>query len=214
MAHIIPLNRDHHDEAQALLPWYVTGQLETEDLAQVEAHIAACADCQAEVAFERRLRSEVAALPIEADEGWLRLRRRLAVERRHGAWLTPALRRIFRPLSWRTGLVWAVAAQAVLLLALSALLLSSLDRPAAYRTLGEAPAATAGNVIVIFRPDTRERDLRRALLASDARLVGGPTPADAYVVAAPPASRDAALARLRAEPAVVMAEPIDAGTGP
>jgi anti-sigma-K factor RskA len=213
MGRIIPLNRDRHQEAQALLPWYVGGQLEAEELAQVEAHIAGCADCQADVALERRLRSEVAALPLEADEGWLRLRRRLSVERRPGP--AQVLRRIFRPSGRRSGLAWAVAVQAVLLLAAAgALLLSPLDRPASYRTLGRAPAARTGNVIVIFRPDTRERDLRRALLASDARLVGGPTPADAYVLAVPPRARDAALARLRAEPEVVMAEPIDAGNGP
>jgi anti-sigma factor RsiW len=218
MGRIIPLTRGRHDEAQRLLPWYVTGQLEPAELAQVEAHLATCAECQADVALERRLRSEVATLPLDTDAGWLRLRRRLAAPQRPSLRLTPGLRRMLRRLSSRSGLVWTLTAQAVFLaaflLGVGAVLLSPLGRPAAYRTLGQAPAAASGNVIIIFRPDMPERELRRALLASNARLVGGPTPADAYVLSVPRPERVAALARLRAEPAVVMAEPIDAGSGP
>lgn len=216
MARIIPLTRGRHDAAQRLLPWYVTGQLEPAELAQVDDHLATCAECQADVALERRLRSEVAALALDTDAGWLRLRRRLAAPQRPSLRLTPGLQRMLRRLSSRSGLVWTLAAQAVVLAAFlgaGAVLLSPLGRPAAYRTLGQAPAAASGNVIVIFRPDMPERELRRALLASNARLVGGPTPADAYVLSVPRPERVAALARLRAEPGVVMAEPIDAGSG-
>ena len=36
-----------HDEAEELLPWYATGQLEAVQRERVEAHLAECADCQA-----------------------------------------------------------------------------------------------------------------------------------------------------------------------
>jgi hypothetical protein len=64
---------------------------------------------------------------------------------------------------------------------------------------------------VVFRPNTPERALREILRASDARLVGGPTEADAYLLQVPAAARVKALARLRREARVVLAEPVDAG---
>jgi hypothetical protein len=83
---------------------------------------------------------------------------------------------------------------------------------AAYRALGSAPVAASANAIVIFQPQTREEELRRLLEGSGAELVGGPTDADAYVLHVAPDGRSAALSRLRAQPQVVMAEPIDGQT--
>ena len=67
-----------------------------------------------------------------------------------------------------------------------------------------------GNVIVVFRPDVRESEMRRLLKDNDARLVDGPTAANAYVLHIPDAERGAALARLHSDTAVVLAEPLDA----
>jgi cysteine synthase len=58
----------------------------------------------------------------------------------------------------------------------------------------------------VFKPDTTEREMRRILQASGARVVDGPTVTDAYVLALPAAQAPAALARLRAEPAVTLAQ--------
>jgi acyl-CoA synthetase (AMP-forming)/AMP-acid ligase II len=82
--------------------------------------------------------------------------------------------------------------------------------PARYHTLAGVAALAAGNVVVIFRPDTRERELRATLEASHARVVDGPTAADAYVLRVPASQRLAALATLRARPDITLAEPIDA----
>ena len=65
---------------------------------------------------------------------------------------------------------------------------------------------------MVFRPDLRESDMRRLLKDSDARLVDGPTAANAYVLRVPEAERTDALARLRGDAAVVLAEPIDAAS--
>jgi hypothetical protein len=85
-----------------------------------------------------------------------------------------------------------------------------LYQPATYQALGKPQAAaTVGNVIVIFRPDAREQDLRRILTLTGARLVDGPTPADAYVLRVSPDRRPAVITRLRAQREIVLAQPID-----
>lgn len=230
MGRIIRLHGDEHREVLTLLPWYVTGRLDAPEHApehaQVEAHLDVCAECQAEVRFQRRLAVEIADLPIsdppvDAEQGWLAMRRVLESEpprrARGGAWLRSAGHGAGR--GWRAGGPWlGWAAAAVMLLAVGATLLpgwvSTWAPPARYHALGAAPVAAPGNVVVIFRPDTTERTLRETLNASNARLVDGPTAADAYVLRVPPAERIAALAKLRGRADVVLAEPIDSGAAP
>jgi hypothetical protein len=81
--------------------------------------------------------------------------------------------------------------------------------PDAYRVLG-ADAASGNVVVVTFRPDTPERELRRIVSASGARIVGGPTVTGAWMLGSGDAA-DAVAARLRSQPAVTLAEPL--GTG-
>ena len=69
-------------------------------------------------------------------------------------------------------------------------------------------------MIVLFSPDTAERDLRAALVRTGGRLVDGPTASGAYIVRVPEATRDRVLDRLRQVPQVVLAEPIDVGDDP
>jgi len=108
---------------------------------------------------------------------------------------------------------WAVAAQWVLIVGLVALLVRPDDEPAAYRVLGSGTAA-AGNLVVVFHPNTSERELRRILQSQNARVVDGPTVTDAYLISVPGASRDQALQALRGETAVKLAEPLDSGSAP
>jgi hypothetical protein len=200
-------DRDEHREFRELLPWYVTGQLDAADAARIETHLDLCAECQAEVRFEKRLEAEVARLPLEVEAGWARMRRRVETEQIGGL---PRWLRLPGP---RLG--WGLAA--ALMLGLAALLAPSL-RPAptadGYHALGAAPAAEPGNVVVIFRPDATEASMREALRASGARLVDGPTPADAYVLRVPQDGRAAALASLRARREIVLAQPVDSGAAP
>ena len=111
---------------------------------------------------------------------------------------------------------WAAAAQfALLLVAAGALVqMSAADRAPQYHALGSAPPSAAPNLTVIFRPDTPERALRETLQGAGARIVGGPTSADAYLLQVPAAGRDRALAALRADAAVAMAEPLDTAETP
>ncbi|MGC1303582.1 MAG: zf-HC2 domain-containing protein, partial [Caulobacteraceae bacterium] len=207
---IIHLPGDVHREIQSLLPWYLTDTLDEIETARVRAHLGQCAECQGELRNEQRLATEVSAAPVDAgtfdaDHGWKQINRLMEQEsqvqhsaRRRaasGGWRDRLLghrARSARP--QRTETPWlrgAVAAQFCLLMVLGVAVLRP-AQPARYHALGAAPVDAAGNVVVIFRPETPEKELRQILKANDARLVGGPTEADAYLLHVPAAGRAAA----------------------
>ena len=200
-----------HKEAEELLPWYATGQLEPEEVALVDDHLASCAHCRRQLAGERRMVEEFAALSPEIDAGWERLRQRIQprspVRRRgwreKGAADVAALWQGFaRP----QVAAFAFAQLAFVVVAGSVLL--SLSRPS-YHALGSAPAPQSANLIAMFRGDTTESQMRTLLRANGATLTGGPTPTDAYLLRVPARSRAAVLAKLRSDDHVVLAQPID-----
>lgn len=112
--------------------------------------------------------------------------------------------------SW---LRWTMVAQWALIIGLVAMLARP-DEPApAYRVLGNGVSNT-GNLVVMFNPNTTERDLRRILQAQGARVVDGPTVTDAYLLNVPAEHRESALQALRGDPAVKLAEALDDGAAP
>lgn len=220
MSQIINIFSDPHRSARELLPWYVTGNLDDKDRVAVEAHLSCCTECREELAIEQALSSEIVALPWDAEFGWNRLhhgiihmppRQRSFV--RAGAWLR-------RALAWPGRFGWLLAGQVALAGVVVAMILpgsnSSPGHPALYRTLGTSAASgsATGNIIVIFRPDSREEDLRHILDGAHARLVDGPTAAGAYLLHVAAAERDAVVASLQTQPSVVLAQPMDAGVHP
>ena len=195
-----------HKEAEELLPWYTTGQLDIADQALVEQHLSGCAECRRQLAFDRRMVDEFAALTPEVDNGWARLRQRLEAPRswwhRVGDEASAAWRTLARPS------VAALAFAQLLLIVVAGSTLLSLSRPT-YHALSAAPPAQSANVITMFRPNTTESEIRALLQGNGASLVGGPTPADAYLLRVPAQSRQAVLRRLRSDSHVLMAQPID-----
>lgn len=201
-----------HLEAQDALPWLANGTLAGAELERVQAHVEACAHCRADLALLRtvhaagpgpdldfdpdrafaRLLPQLDDAPAQAQPGLLqRWRNRRAAN--DGAWLRAA-----------------VALQFCAIAVLGALLArpgAHPDTPDSYRALGAAGANGMARVVVTFRPDTSEAELRRIVRASGARIVGGPTVTDAWLVGAD-GQLDPVLARLRAEPAVTLAEPL------
>lgn len=215
MTQILPFPTDRHAEVHLLLPWYVTGQLDAVETAFVAEHLAECGACRADLVQERHLADAVARDTGETGDSWAAMAARLdatssvsvataAQRRRTRDPLRAARRAVMRPRTLR----WVVAAQFVAVLALGAQTLTqrSDGRPGAYHVLGDAGATHSGNVLAMFRPETSEAAFRRALQASGARLVDGPTASGAYVLAVP---GGAALARLRRDADVTMAEPIE-----
>ncbi|HEY6356409.1 MAG TPA: zf-HC2 domain-containing protein [Burkholderiaceae bacterium] len=212
---------DVHQRVQALLPWYVGASLGAEERARVDAHLAECARCQAELAWERRLHvaDDDTDVPADVERDLALLRERIA-DRAAPAQPGGAAARLLG--SWRQGpawMRWAVAGHCavVAMLGLSLLLVALSPEPR-YRALGAraaAPgAAGGGNLIVRFRPDATEQDMRSALRDSQARLVYGPTTTDAYLLAVPADRVKAAVTRLRGERAVLLVESLDGGAVP
>lgn len=209
--------RPHHD-AEELLPWYATGQLEGDELALVEQHLSGCAYCRRQLTFERRMVEEFTAMTPEVDSGWARLKQRLEAPAPQEPTHAPAPHERWRDkvandaaALWQTVSRPAIAALAAAQLAfvgIAGTLLYSLSQPA-YQALGSAPPPQSANVIAMFSPDTTESQISQLLRSNGAALVGGPTPTDAYLLRVPAASRQSALTRLRADRHVLLAQPID-----
>ena len=213
MGKVIRLPRDPHRETELLLPWYAAGRLDGDERARVEAHLKGCARCRFELAREHRLGAEVASLPLDADLGWAAMLRRIEVLDAPAPDRRSRLGVLIRAGAPWAG--WAAAACVTLVLVGGALTLRPAAPAAPYHTLS-APSAAAlvGNVIVVFRPDASEAAIARALAASHARIVDGPTGADAYVLRIPATERDAAVARLQRSTVVEMVEPLDLAGSP
>jgi anti-sigma factor RsiW len=211
MAKIIRLHGDPHKLTQTLLPWYANGSLDPDETTEVEAHLVECADCRADLRLEQALYVGIANPPTDMEAGWSKLRQRVQCRAQ------PARR---RPSRFSRGLPigWVVTAQAASLAAIVGLAWIAMAQPkptaATYRALGAAPLAARGNLIVVFKPTTSEQELRAALVDEGARIVDGPTASDADVLRVVPAKRGAALARLRIDSHVLLAEPIDADGRP
>lgn len=213
----IETEQPHHD-AEELLPWYATGQLDGDERKLVEQHLSSCAHCRRQLAFEHRMVDEFAALTPEVDSGWLRLKERLEAPETVQQQPPPRPReswwdRVGRDLesTWQTLTRPAVAALAtaqVAFVGIAGVALYSLSQPA-YQALGSAPPPQAANAIAMFTADTTESEMTGLLRTNGATLVGGPTSADAFLLRVPAKSRQQALAQLRSDRHVIMAEPID-----
>jgi anti-sigma factor RsiW len=79
-SNIVHLEPDPHVAVQMLLPWYLSGRLEPGERAEVEAHLASCAVCRAELDTERQWREmqPVQLAHVDVEEGWAQMRARLA----------------------------------------------------------------------------------------------------------------------------------------
>jgi hypothetical protein len=201
-----------HRAAFDALPWLLNGSLGAAEREAVQAHVQSCAACRDELDMLGALRvagQDSNAPVLDPERGLARILPRLDARPAPKAQPPGVLQR------WRARLAaneraWlrgAMVAQAVVI----AGLLLALVRPdgfatAPYRVLG-AHVQDHAALVIVFRPQTTESELRRIVRASGARIVDGPTVTDAYLVSVN-GSKAAALARLRAEPGVALAEPL------
>ena len=202
--------RDAHEQAQMLLPWSVNGTLEPGDAAVFEAHMADCRECRDDLAANLALRELYADMPVPVRPV------RPAPLDAFVAHSAPSRGTSLRFPGRQLARGWGRAAQAALAAAAAVtvvLLVAPRDRDDDYRLLGAGAPPAQANAIVLFSPETTERDLRAALEQAGARLVDGPTASGAYIVQVPEQDRAAALKGLRALPQVMLAEPVDAASG-
>lgn len=205
--------RAAHREAQEALPWLANGSLDGTELERVQAHVHGCSACRSELALLHTLRgADEEMLPgLDPERALARLLPQididdvpvvqpavLPVQRRWRTWLAANDR------TWRA----VFAAQCCVIAVLAGLLLRPAIQPADYHMLGATRGAQT-SLVVTFKPDTTERELRRIVRASGTRIVGGPTVTGAWLLGT---EEDAAtaVAHLHAEPAVTLAEPFGA----
>ena len=213
-----PADADPHAETLELLPWLANGTLAGAELERVEAHLARCPACRTRLDWERGLRGSdlPVAPPLSATLAFARLSPRLGAQE-GGAGMQVRWSRLAAANDPR----WLRSVAAVQLGVIFVLGLvivwpgghqtgDAARDVARYGTLG-ARAAAPGNLVVSFDPATPERELRRILQASGARIVDGPTAAGAYVLDVAAGDAGPTLSSLRAEPAVVLAEPLKEG---
>ena len=213
---ILRLGGDEHDIVQLLLPWYDSGHLDPVEVARVQAHLGTCARCQADIAWQRRV-GELARAEPEAshdapdvDRGWAALRAQVLTQQASqpspSARSTQPVRR-WPSFGWR----WLVGLQSTVIVGLAALVIVLLvPRVDNYRALGQPSQAGAASIVVVFRPEASEVQIRQALRDSDARLVDGPTVTGAYLLSVAPERHAQALGRLRAAGSVLRVDSLAA----
>lgn len=216
------MSRDHpteHLRAWETLPWVANGRATPEQAQLVAEHLAQCADCRAELAWQQHLhaalaedgasrQAEAGNPDAETEASLQRLLARLDDLPEH---LPPA------PPGRVSRLTWALAAAVVLQAAgLGVMSLQLGSGPVAdgeFRTLSEPAAGTTVATLRVL-PDAglRLADWQALLQAHGLQVVGGPNAAGAYALAPAPgaAARPPAqvLARLRGTPGIRLAEPI------
>ena len=196
-----------HRSLQDLLPWFVNRSLPEAQLAQVSAHLRDCAQCRQDVEWQRSLASAAPELPagLDMERALGRLMPRLEAR--------PAPPQRLRALwSARSWMAWALAGQGALIAVLAVLLVAPQAPQPAYKVLGAAPLVEAGNMVVAFRPEASVDDLRRLAQANGARVVDGPTVTGAYVLRVDQARQAQVAAAFKADPAVLLAEPLATGS--
>ncbi|HET7785519.1 MAG TPA: zf-HC2 domain-containing protein [Myxococcales bacterium] len=196
---------DEHERMSELLPWYVNATLDAREAAQVERHLASCADCREE---SERFR----AIARGQEEGW-------APSPAHFARITA---RIDAPSFWQrlassfrhTPLTvrWAFGLQGAALAALVAVVAL---RPQVFETLSRPPAAASSRarLHVVFASDLTEEGMRRLLQGAHATIVDGPSAEGVYTLelSLPAADRERAKEiadRLGKDPKVRFAAPV------
>lgn len=204
MAQIFSIRPSEHDSVQKLLPWFVNGTLEPKEKERVETHLDECTECRDDLAFERTLARDVASLHLDADSGWQIVRQRIESPR-HPA-LSPA-----RFARRQVPMGWAVAGSLAASLSVAAVMTTLKPSPPpdqTFHTLGASLPAADGQVVVLFRPDTTQDEMRVILAAQGARIADGPTSAGAYILHVERGSPATAVTNLRQSTKVVLAEPL------
>jgi anti-sigma factor RsiW len=210
--HVLPLNASEHAAVDALLPWYVNGTLQGEELDRVERHVAACEPCRHEVDWLRDVFAACAAIaPIPDAPAIGNVRGISGLPGRSG----PRTLRTRVSAGWQSTQPWMrmlIAAQFAGLALLGTLLAFESPREPGYQTLGtySQPVPTGNAIAVMFDPAITEAELRRVVTGAGARIVDGPTTTHAFVLEVPTARSDEAVQKLRAERLVRLAEPLGA----
>ncbi|MEO8020040.1 MAG: zf-HC2 domain-containing protein [Pseudomonadota bacterium] len=216
---------DTHAEAWALLPWLASGRIQATDREWVEGHVAACADCRAELAAQRMVasqmnRDDVSPESASTDEQrsfnklWARIEAAESVSSlANGTTGTalPASRSSSRSVRW---LAAAVIVQGF---GLALFGLNALRSPAPeMRTVTDVPVQrlNAPAVRVVFAPATSISTVNTLLAHQGLSIVAGPGTAGNFTAelsadaVASGASAESVAAVISKDPNVSFAQPV------
>lgn len=191
-----------HEHTEQLIPWYVNGTLDEQDMARVQRHLTDCRACRATVeealGLARRLHRphdgpRVEALIARQDDHLAALRTRLHPP--------PGVSRRTSPL------VPALAALVVLAVPLA--FVASNVPPLGTEHLYEARTTTTTSqrpvLQLVFVPGTSAEDIA-LLLAASGTVIGEPSQHGVYRIALATDRPEELLMRIRRHPAVRWAE--------
>lgn len=198
---------EEHQAAQMALPWLLKGSLAPAERARIDGHLHACAACRADLANLALIGSAAmpAAPACDPERALARLTPLLdGSAQETGAVTGPTAHAAANDSRWLRSLLLAQCAAIAVLLGL---LLGQAPAGDPYLALG-TDSRPGAKLAVRFAPDTPERELRRIVQAGGARIVDGPLDSGAYLLSVPQPRIGAALARMRAEPMVQLAEPL------
>jgi anti-sigma factor RsiW len=219
-----------HARAEHLIPWLVNGTLPAAAEQTVREHVATCPECRADYEEQHRVREAMRAegpLVFAAESSFQKLLTRIQNPQTGCEPPEPAAELgVSLPLPPRRQSPRAVrwlAAAAILqafAIGLGAWVWhsSTATEGARYITLtSEVPSYDSGpRARVLFRPDLSVGALQAVLQRADAHIIDGPADGNVYTLGfSPPPDSSAALsqriAALRANPAVLFAEPVQNG---
>ena len=219
-----------HGECWNLLPWIANESAAAKDIAQVEAHLRDCRECQEELDFQRQLRNAIRAedaIVLAPQTSLQKLMQRIDTvedldDDEHEAVAAapaepiPLARR--EPARWSRWLPIAAAVQGI---AIAGLLGALWSQSQSYDDLTEgryvvrtAPTEAVTRmpaIRVVFAGDVALNDMNRVLRSIDAQIISGPSEAGVYTLglaagAADKSDVEKAIAQLRADGHVMFAE--------
>jgi hypothetical protein len=217
-----------HARAELIIPWLANGSLPAEAEPAVRQHIEACPECRADYEEQLRVCDAMRAdgpLVFAAESSYQKLLTRLQNPEagRHSpdeeadlpySRAAPPLRQASPAVRW---LAAAVILQAFALGAGAWVWHGSTARHGGYATLtSSSPSYDSGpRVRVLFRTTLSIGNLQNVLQGVGAHIVDGPADGNVYTLGFAQAHSGAALeqrvAALRANPAVLFAEPVQEG---
>jgi hypothetical protein len=225
----VKLRSTLHARAELIIPWLANGSLPEEAEPVVRQHIAECPECRADYEEQLRVCDAMRAdgpLVFAAESSYQKLLTRLQnpeagrhfpdeeAELPHSR-ATPSFRQASPVVRW---LAAAAILQAFAIGAGAWVWHGSIARHAGYTTLtSSSPSYDSGpRVRVLFRTSLSVGNLQSVLQGAGAHIIDGPADGNVYTLgfAQPPHSRAALEQRvtaLRANPAILFAEPVQEG---
>ncbi|WP_431049063.1 zf-HC2 domain-containing protein [Roseateles sp. L2-2] len=217
---------NEHRQVWDAIAWVVAGTATPEQRRLVQAHLPHCAHCREELELQRNIHrgmqdaphaagaadADEAAIQAGLDRLWARDRDAGPVTPVEGARGSSANDGGSRLTRWLTA---AVAVQAVAMCVLGLRLWTDGHPPADYVTLSQPAVLPAGAVVRLVPEERVDMGrLRQVLTHHGLRIVGADEDASSLLLAplqpAPVEAVPAMVERLRAEPGVLLAEPVGA----